>query len=164
MAEQKGIVVITGAGDGFVRVKSESDGRTYTLSLAENVQKFNPNGLMIDSTYYIMYDDESNMIYYAKPDKNSGGQQPYSNTYNKPASPRQGYNQRPSNNYNNNGNNNQGGYNKPQNNYSKPVKKDIGDSIIAQSCMKAVANYSNNLDDLKRNTEEMARWVKERYL
>ena len=55
-------------------------------------------------------------------------------------------------------------YAKPENVSNSNSKGFYNESIIAQSCMKAVAHFSHSVEDLKQKTKDMTQWVVETYI
>ena len=64
MSEIKGNVIIKSSTKDIAKV--ESNGKVLDLELADAVKKYNSDGLEIGEEYYIIYNDESNIIVYAK--------------------------------------------------------------------------------------------------
>jgi hypothetical protein len=58
-------VKVTSKGNGFCKVQNDN-GTILTLQLSEKVRKFYKHGLEENNYYLISYDDESNILLYAK--------------------------------------------------------------------------------------------------
>lgn len=64
MGEIKGNIICKSSSKDIAKVVS--NGKVLDLGLADAVKKYNTDGLVTGEEYYIIYDDETNMIVYAK--------------------------------------------------------------------------------------------------
>ena len=64
MSEVKGNIICKSSTKDIAKV--ESNGKVLDLKLADAVKKYNSNGLEIGEEYYIIYNDETNIMVYAK--------------------------------------------------------------------------------------------------
>ena len=64
MSEIKGNIICKSSTKDIAKV--ESNGKVLDLELAEVVKKYNAKGLEAGEEYYIIYNDETNIIVYAK--------------------------------------------------------------------------------------------------